>query len=150
MTGKRFKFDLENVLKLRRHETERARQMLVDAAMERERHESLLADSQRRLREIAMSAASHGTVGSITFRQHDAFRRDAHRAFEQAARALKQKQQAEDEARKQLVEHRRAEEALQNLHDQKREAHLREQETVDLAFLDEQALSSFARKRLSA
>ncbi len=150
MAGKRFKFDLENVLKLRRHETERARQVLLDAAIERERHESLLADSQRRLQEITKSTTSTGTVGSITFRQHDAFRRDAQRALQQAMRALKQKQQEEEAARQQLVDRRRAEEALQNLHDQQKEAHRREQETVELAFLDEQALSSFARKKLSA
>lgn len=147
MAGKRFKFGLENVLKLRRHETERARQVLLDAALERERHEMLLADAQRRLQNLADATASNGTVGTLTFRQRDAFRRDAQRAREQAERALKQKQNVEDEARMQLVNRRRAEEALQNLHDQQKEEHQREQDALDLAFLDEQALSGFTRKK---
>jgi len=147
MAGKRFTFPLENVLKVRKHETERARQALLEAAVEREQHEVLLSDARQRLQNLADSPTTGGTIGTLVFRQYDAFRRDAQRAFEAAQQMLQQKQQIEDAARLQLVDRRRAEEALQNLRDKQKAEHQREQEAHDMAFLDEQAITGFTRKK---
>ncbi len=147
MAGKRFKFALENVLKLRHHEAERARQDFLNAAAERERQEQAVAAARLRLHELIAAPAQAGPVGPVMLRQRDAFRRDAQRACLQAERALTEKKTHEEKARLQLVERRRAEEALQNLRDQRRDEHVREQDAQDLSFLDDQAISIYGRKK---
>lgn len=147
MAGKRFTFSLENVLKVRKHETERARQALLEAAVEREQHEALLADAHQRLQSLAESPTTGGTIGTLVFRQYDAFRRDAQRACRAAQQNLKQKQNIEDAARSYLVDRRRAEEALQNLRDEQKAEHQRLEEAHDIAFMDEQAITGFTRKK---
>ncbi|HET6568466.1 MAG TPA: flagellar export protein FliJ [Rhodothermales bacterium] len=147
MAGKRFTFSLETVLRVRKHETERARQALLEAAVEREQHETLLADAHQRLQNLADSPTTGGTIGTLVFRQYDAFRRDAQRAFDMARQTLQYKQQLEEEARVDLLDRRRAEEALKNLREQQKAEHQRQEEAHDIAFLDEQAITGFTRKK---
>ena len=57
MAGKKFRFSLESVLKLRRYETERARQRLERTAHERQQQEEQVQHTQQQVMRLV------GTVG---------------------------------------------------------------------------------------
>lgn len=146
MPGKKFVFPLANVLKLRQHETERARQALVRLTMERVEQEHRVTEARERIHKLAEKAPAVGLVGPFALRQFDAFRRDAQRAQQDAARRLDRLRAEEERAREALMQRRRDEEALQTLHDQQRTEFIKEVETSENAFLDEQAISGHYRK----
>ena len=146
MPGKKFKFGLDKVLKLRHYQTEEARHALVAAVTERERQEALLEEAQRKLHEVLTSSPMGVAVDPRSLKQHDSYRRDAQRACIEARRVLNAKEKQEQEARSQLVDRRREEEALLHLHDQQKLEHTRIMEAADLAFIDESAITGFLRK----
>jgi flagellar protein FliJ len=147
MPGKKFKFALENVLKLRHIETEEARKNLASAVQACEGQEAVLDEANRRLADILSSSPTGTNVDPRSLKQYDSFRRDAQRAATDAQRELALRQRAAQEARDRLMERRRAEEALTNLRDEQAQEHKRTAEARDLAFIDEQAVSKYTRQK---
>ena len=148
MADKSFRFPLERVLSVRRHEVEAARRCLTCRIQDRRRQEARLAEMRERL--AALEATSREEpVGLAVLQQNYAFRQEAWHAVEAARRTLEDLQRLEEEARQELLAKRQAEEALQTLADQARTQHRRKQEAAAASFLDEQALASFRRDRAS-
>ena len=144
MAGKKFRFSLESVLKLRRHETERARQYLGAAARERREQEEQVRHMQHRL--VSLKGPTTGVLDPIALRRQAAFRQDAQHRVDQASAELAQRRQREGQARLVLQKKHRAEESLQILREKEEARHKKEQEDAEGAFLDEQAISGFSRK----
>ena len=144
MAGKKFRFSLESVLKLRRHETERARQHLGRAVHERRQQEEHVRHMRHRLMTFA------GVVGladPVSMQREAAFRQDAQHRYDQACGQLAARRQAEGLAREELQKTHRAEESLQILCEQEEAHHKKAQQEAEDAFLDEQAISGYLRKR---
>ncbi len=146
MAGKKFQFSLASVLRLRSHESNRARRRLTHAIETRKAQEAKLAEVETRLAEANLTAPLTGTAGPLAFRRFAAYRTHLQRVRDRERRALTQKRMDEANARTALIERRRAEETLQTLHDEERARHLREISESEIAFLDEQALLGHFRK----
>ena len=145
MAGKKFRFSLESVLKLRRHETERARQHLGRTARERQEQEEHVRHMRHRL--MACSGAVARVVEPIALQRQAAFRQDARQRYEKARTELATRKQHEGQARETLQKKHGAEESLQILCEKEEALHKKEQQDAEGAFLDEQAISGFSRKR---
>ncbi len=145
MPGKKFRFSLQKVLELRRHETECARQALAKAESALEAREEELQQARHRLANRRPNVASGQTLRPVTLRKEAAFREDARRAVADARRAVAAARERVTDARNQLQERQRAEEALDTLRDQEKDEHEQEQAKAETAFLDEQAILRHAR-----
>ena len=148
MAGKKFRFSLESVLKLRRHETERARRHLGSAARARQDQEEHVRHMRHRLMTFT-GAATVGLVDSVALQRQGAFRQDAQHRYDQARTELAQRQQHEGQARRALREKHSAEESLQVLREKEQTLHKKAQQEAEDAFLDEQAIAGFFRKKAS-
>jgi len=145
MSGKKFRFSLQKVLELRRHETERARQALTEAESVLETRREELQQARRRLADCRSSVANGQTLRPATLRKEAAFREDARRAVATARAAVADAHERVANARDRLQERRRAEEALETLREQEQAKHEKEQAKAETAFLDEQAVLRHAR-----
>lgn len=149
MAGKKFRFSLDSVLRLREHETQRAREELAVLMRERQEQEARVEEARRALDDLVRTGP-RGTIGPRALRQFDAFRGDAQQAYEAAQHRLHHLVEQEEEARVQLMERRSAEETLRHLHDEEAARHRKDQEAAETDFLDEQAISSYYRQRKAA
>ena len=147
MSGKKFQFSLSNVLKLRQHEAERAREALVRAARRSEQQAAHVEAMRLRLQEVAGSAPRGGIIDLNHLRRHEALRREAQRSYERACRDLDRLRQEEHHARERLVGRHRDQETLQTLRDQEHERFVQDRAQAEMTFLDEQAMISFHKKR---
>ena len=147
MPGKKFRFSLDSVLKVRRHETERARQELSQALNTTQQQENRVLEAKAHLASTAASSPASGAVDPMALRRHAAHRADAQRALDRDSKRLERLRMAEAKARAALVKKRQAEEALQTLHDQEQAQHLQEHHAAETAFLDEQAIISHYRNQ---
>ena len=145
MAGKKFRFSLESVLKLRRYETERARQRLGRTTLDRQQQEEQVQHTRQRL--MRLGGAATGVVDPVSLRRQDAFRSDAQPHYEQACTELDARHVREGQARQHLQTKHSAEESLQILREKEAVHHKKEQEDIEGAFLDEQAIAGFSRKR---
>ena len=145
MAGKKFRFSLESVLTLRRYETERARQHLGQAAHDRQEQEEQVQRVKQRLMRLVGTVTSH--VDPVSLRRKAAFRADAQRHYDQACSELDVRRQREGQAREYLLAKHGAEESLHVLREQEAVLHKKEQDAAEGAFLDEQAIAGFIRKR---
>lgn len=145
MPGKKFRFSLQKVLDLRRHETERARQALADAEQELERKKEQLAQARKRLAKCQRTVEEGDVLRSAQLQQAGAFREAARQSVADARAAVKERRQRVEEARAELQEARQAEDAFEELRDQEKEQHDREQTKAEIAFYDEQAVIRHAR-----
>lgn len=145
MSGKKFRFSLQKVLDLRRHETEHARHVLADAEADLEAKQAQLERARERLAECHRSTAHSGALRPAMLRKGEAFRQEARQAVTEARNAVAVCQQRVEEARAELQERRQAEEALEKLREQEKQQHEQEQAKAETAFLDEQAVLRFAR-----
>ena len=144
MAGKKFRFSLESVLKLRRYETERARQHLGKAVLDRQEQEAQVWHSQQRL--LGLTASATGVVDPESLRRQAAFRSDAQRHYDQACNELDACRQHEGQAREHLRTKHSAEESLHILQEKEAAHHKKEQDDAEGDFLDEQAITGFFRK----
>jgi len=145
MKGKKFRFSLESVLKLRRYETERARQHFGQVVQARQEQEAVVLRMAQRL--IDLPESDRGPVDSATLQRHDAFRQDAQRQYDQACSELASCRQREGEARQRLRQKHGAEESMHRLHEREAIDHKKAQQDAEGAFLDEQAASGYFRKQ---
>ena len=144
MAGKKFRFSLESVLKLRSHETERARQHLGRAVLERQQQEEHVRHMRHRL--MTFSGAV-GLADPLTLQREAAFRQDAQHRYDQARSQLAMRRRDEGQAREELQKKHQAEESLQILREKEEALHRKAQQEAEDAFLDEQAISGFLRNR---
>lgn len=149
MTGKKFQFSLDRVLKVRQHEAEDAQRVLARRMQERQQQETRVTAARQRLERLGRGIEVGASTGSVSIRRGDAFRQDAQHALDEALQALERQRALEREARQAVLERRRAEEALQTLSDQERARHRKKQDAVETNVLDEQALTGFRRNRAS-
>ena len=145
MAGKKFRFSLESVLKLRRYETERARQHLGRAALDCQEQEEQVQHTRQRL--MRFTEAEMGVVDPESLRRQAAFRGDAQRHYDQAHAELGARRQREGQAREHLRAKHSAEESLQILREKEAAHHKKEQDDAEGDSLDEQAITGFVRKR---
>lgn len=149
MAGRKFQFSLKNILSLRMHETEGARQELSRILQERERQETAVADARRYLNYLA-KRRSLGASGQRSLSRLESFRQEAHDRLETAKRKLQRLEILEEEARILLMERKVSEEALVRLREREETRYWREHQAAETQFLDEQALSRFQRQRRAA
>ena len=145
MPGKKFRFSLQKVLDLRRHETERARQALASAKRDLERKKERLRRARKRLAKCQNAVEEGEALCSAKLRQAGAFREDARQSVLNARAAVKDARQRVEEARAEVQEARHAEEAFEELRDQEKNAFDEEQEKAEIAFFDEQAVLRHTR-----
>lgn len=145
MAGKKFRFSLESVLTLRRYETERAQQHLGQAVQERRKQEEQVHHMEERLTQLPGTAP--GIVDPVVLRRQAAFREDALRRYEAACNELNDRVQREGIAREQLREKHGAQESLHILREKEEMVHKKEQADAEGAFLDDQAISGYLRKK---
>jgi flagellar FliJ protein len=150
MPGKKFRFSLQKVLELRRHETERARQALADAERALEQKQEQLKQARQRLAKCQRVVEEGTALCSADLQQAGAYREDARQSVTEARAAVEEAQQRVEEARTELQEARQAEEAFEELRDQEKGKFDREQTKAEIAFFDEQAVLRHARGNRSS
>lgn len=146
MTGKKFRFSLDRVLALRRHEAQQAEHALSDALRDRRNHEARLADAEAFLPALTQGAPIAGAAAPADFRRYAATQQAALRDRDQARQALDASLRREAAARSALVEAKRPEEALDTLREQEVSAHRRSAQRAEIAFLDDQAAAAYCRQ----
>jgi flagellar FliJ protein len=149
MAGKKFKFSLDSVLRLRMHETEGARQELSKVMREAERQQRAVDEARTYVAHVAKSRFS-GATEQRSLSRFESFRQEAWDRLETARRRLQHLHEMEDDARIQFIERKGAEETLKRLREQEEEQHWREHRAAETQFLDEQAISGFQRQRRAA
>ena len=140
MPGKKFRFSLQKVLELRRHETEQARQALADAEHALEQKEAELERAQTRLAECRRRMEAARRQDPARIQQADAFRREARQTVDELREAVEAGRERVERARAEVQERRQGEEALEELRSQEKDQHDHEQEKASEAFFDEQAV----------
>lgn len=148
MSWKKFSFRLDSVLKLRKHETERARDELSQAAHKRQKQEADMQEAREHLDDVSRIEIPRGSIDPSKLRQMEAYRQEARARLARVQHELDRLKNGENEARVKLIHRRRDEEALQTLYEQQKEDHEREIEHTEAAFLDEQAINNHLRKQL--
>lgn len=145
MPGKKFRFSLQKVLELRRHQTKRAHQALVEAEQELKVKEAQLKEAREHLAQCRRAAVEAEGLRPAELRQAEIFRQQVRQDVKQAREAVEACQGRVKEARAELKEWRQAEEALEELHDREKEQHAEEQAKAETAFFDEQAVLRHSR-----
>lgn len=146
MAGKKFRFSLDSVLRLREHETRQVREEMAAILRERYEQEALVEQARQRL-DALVRAMPTGALAQRTLRQYDLYRQEAQQAYAAARARLQHLDAREAETRAQLLEKRSAEETLRHLYEQEADQHRREEALAETSFLDEQAISSYYRQR---
>ncbi|MEZ4702887.1 MAG: hypothetical protein R2834_21320 [Rhodothermales bacterium] len=150
MAGKKFRFSLSSVLQVRTHETERAKKALAAAIARRVAQEKKVDDAMQALDTLHRDAArSDRPVTASTLRQTDGLRLDAQRRLKTEQQRLKHCLREEQQARRELVDRRSAEEALETLRDIEKHRFVQAENYADNKLLEEQALDAFRRKNAS-
>ncbi len=144
MAGRKFRFSLDAVLRLRRHEAEQAERALAQVARLRQDREAHLAAAEDALRALPDAAGLAGTPAD--FRRTAAARSEVMDVRAQARRALEAARQREGAARRALVEARRPEEALESLRERQEEAHRQAALRAEAGVLDEHATAAYCRQ----
>jgi flagellar export protein FliJ len=146
MTGKKFRFSLDQVLQLRTHEVEVARLEMARVLRERRLQEERVAAAEALLHAAQAAAPTSGPHGPARFRQWTTYVLETQQALERERKRLEQCRLAEAEARSQYLGKRRHEESLLALKEQEQATYEQAAQGAEISFLDEQALLTFFRK----
>jgi flagellar export protein FliJ len=150
MSTRKFHFSLDSVLHVRRHETESARQDLLQTMQARETGEAEVNQARERLAELNSIGFAQGQIGPQSLQRLEAYRREAQCAYVTAVEEMEQLRHLESQARAQLLEKRHAQETLHTLYEQEAQEHRQVQAAAETAFFDEQAVISFNRHNRTA
>lgn len=150
MTGKKFRFSLDQVLQLRTHEVEVARLAMARAIEERRQQEARVAAAEALLHEARKAAPTSGLHGPARFRQWTTYVLETQQALERERARLAQHLHTETQARNHYLRKRSSEESLLTLRGQEQVAHEQAAQGAEINFLDEQALMTFLRKQTPA
>jgi flagellar FliJ protein len=145
----RFRFRLERVLSVRRHEEERDRIAFALATQRKELAERTLVDVRERIsraiENASVVASGRPTIEDFV-RSHE-YRLALLRKEEEAFRAVASMTAALDQARARLVEARRKRQVLERLREKSREKWRLEEESLEQNELDEIGLATHVRTR---
>ena len=145
MSGKKFRFSLQNVLDLRHYETNQIEQALQSAVAARQEQERCVQEARERLNALTADAPNERQTNLHKLRQFDAFRQNAQYALSESKARLKELREKEERIRAEWMECRQAQESLQSLHDKEQEQHRKNQSEAELAFIDEQSVMRYCR-----
>lgn len=149
MSGKKFRFSLASILQLRQHQTEQKKQDLARKMQDRKSQEKQVSEARNHLADIT-TQFKNSTSFTINFLQRRvAFQEAAKEALNKASERLEDLKLEEQQTRADLIQKKSAEEALQSLHDQEKANHIRDLESAENKQIEEQALESYRRKKLS-
>lgn len=140
MLGKKFRFSLQKVLELRRHETKRAQQELADAKRELELKKTQLKQARQYLAKCQRTESDAEDLRPAELRKAEVYRKEARRAVEDAREALDTCRDRVEQAREAYHERRQAEEALEKLREEKKGEFDDERQRAETEFFDEQAV----------
>lgn len=149
MPGKKFRFSLQSVLRLRTHETEGARQVMLAAQQQVQAQEAAVQTARQQLDDVAQRRPS-GALAPGALTRHEAYRHQARQALDAAVRQLQQRKAEAERARLAFMEKRAAEEALRTLREEEETRHRQEVDAAEASFLDDQAVSRYYRQRKAA
>lgn len=147
MSGKKFRFSLASILKLRQHETEQKKQDLAKKMQDRKSQEQEVSNAREQLANIASDIEEKQAHSVKLLKRRQAFQDQARIALQKANERLEDLIQEEQQTRADLIQKKSAEEALQSLHDQEKASHIRGLETAENKQIEEQALESYRRKK---
>ncbi len=149
MYGKKFRFSLASILKLRKHETACTQKDLARKMQDRKAQEEEVSAAEEQLAHIAPAVEKNGVIDIQFLRRLEAHKEDARMALIEARERLSVLQHEERQTRNHLLKKRSAEEALQTLHDKEKDHHFRGVEAAENKQLEEQALDNYRRQHLS-
>jgi flagellar FliJ protein len=147
MAGKKFRFSLASVLKLRSYEAGRAQDRLARILREREVRAAELRAAEEHLERIGAEDTRSGTRGIGAFLRAESAWKQASEARDRARRALERLAAPEREARDLLAECMRKKDALEKLQEKELEAYLEEIRYSEQILLDEQGVIGFMKRR---
>ena len=150
MSGKKFRFSLASILRLRQHETERTRYDLARAIKDRIAQEAQVVVARDHLADLSPGVDQHKTVKVTDLRRAEALKEEARQMLQRASERLEDLMTHEQQTRDNLIQKRSAEEALQTLHDQEKTRHIRDIESAENKQIEEQALDKYRRQQQSS
>jgi len=147
MPGKKFRFSLQSVLRLRQHQTEQAVEALVRLQQERQKLEEAIEAARQKLEQLHQElAARQSAVDPAQLRRQEAYWLKARQQLRRLEQQLARLQQQEAEARALVLERRQAEESLERLRERQYARHLEAEAAAERAWIDEQAIGAYIRK----
>ena len=147
MPGKKFRFSLQSVLRLRRHQTEQAVEALTRLQQERRKLEEAIEAARQKLEQLQQELAARQTaVDPAQLRRQEAYWMKARQQLSRLEQQLARLQQQEAEARALVLERRQAEESLKRLRERQYARHLEAEAAAERAWIDEQATGAYIRK----
>ncbi|SHL01589.1 flagellar export protein FliJ [Rhodothermus profundi] len=147
MPGKKFRFSLQSVLRLRQHQTEQAVEALIRLQQERQKLEKHIHAARQKLEQLQQQlAAQQSSVDPVWLRRQEAYWMKAQQQLRLLEQQLAQLQQQEAEARALVLERRQAEESLERLRERQYARHLEAEAAAERAWIDEQATGAYVRK----
>ncbi|MEX0822365.1 MAG: hypothetical protein WD021_09490 [Rhodothermales bacterium] len=149
MGGKKFRFSLDSVLRLRSHEVECARQDLAQIRHDVRQQELVLENAETALHEVVAHQTT-GPTGQRSLARSEAHRQAAHARVRKERRKLDQLREREEEARLTLMQRKGAEETFRHLEEKERASFWKENRSAESEQLDEQAITGFQRQRRAA
>lgn len=149
MSGRKFRFSLDSVLKLRSHEAECARQDLAEIRQDIRRQEQTLHVAEEAL-QLALNARKTGPIGQQSLARTEAFRQTAYERVQTEKRKLARLREREEEARLILMKRKSAEETIRHLEEEERASHWKDFRSSESEQLDEQAITGYQRQRRAA
>lgn len=149
MSGKKFRFSLASILKLRQHQTEQKKQDLAKKMQDRKSQEREVTEAKELLADLSNKVDEKKSFTVKFLKRREAFQDEARIALLKANERLEDLIQEEQQTRADLIEKKSAEEAIQSLHDQEKANHLRGIEDAENKQIEEQALENYRRKQLA-
>jgi flagellar FliJ protein len=147
MAGKKFRFSLSSVLRVRTHEAERAEQALAQVMQKRTTQERRVDEAMETLRRLQHEPASADQpVTAASLRRAEAHRLDAQRRLNAEEKRLRHVLREEQQARRELTNRRSAEQALVTLHDIEKQRFHQAEAQAENRQIEDQALDLFRRK----
>lgn len=140
-----FNFSLQQVLDLRVHQRKEVEQTLAKIREQRRDLEAQMRQLDRGFEQSLQTPAPTQT-DLADLRRLAAHRDSTREKRSRLADRLEQIRQKEETARRELIEKKRAEEALESLYEDERQTHTEKEARLNQQLLDEQAISQHIRQ----
>lgn len=141
---KKFNFNLDALLKLRKHREMQAQLGYAEIQRVKTHHEYGIIQAEQKISEYAHSTQLHSQSGTaFAFAQSNAFILDEHHKILNHQDELKKLQPMVDIKRRQLLEANQQTNIIEKLRERKEALHLEEQRQIETAAMDEIATMRF-------
>lgn len=145
MSGKKFRFSLQQVLDLRQREADEARVALEAAVRATREQQERLLEARSALDELGASPAPSGRVDQHRLRRQASHNADALQRLRREERRLQELKRRETRMRSAWEKCQQAVEGMQTLYEEEKAEHERRERAEEAAFLDEQAVMRHGR-----